>query len=192
VSSLLGRIEPRFPSPGTEKEFAQVVGRADTAGLTDHQTLHTVLSSRENRYLARQLCWVFTVEAMETYILMPRDTVDIDALIASLRPACPTTDDHTYNNWVKAELANAQADASNIATVIGLGGGFCSTVAALGCGPLEPGLLALAVAWQIASNEFGRKLANDPPGIDFTLPPVSNFTVIAQPGTKTLTLLTRV
>src|SRR5438105_14776440 len=63
----LGRIEPRFPSPGTEKEFAQVVGRSDTAGLTDRQTLHAALSMRENRYLARQLCWVFTVEGMETY-----------------------------------------------------------------------------------------------------------------------------
>ena len=97
VSSLsyiyaLGRIEPRFPSPGTEKEFAQVVGRADTVGLTDRQTLHTVLSNRENRYLARQLCWVFTIEGMETYILTPRDSVDIDALLASIRPAPRATD----------------------------------------------------------------------------------------------------
>jgi hypothetical protein len=88
----LGRIEPRFPSPGTEKEFAQVVGRSDTAGLTDRQTLHAALSVRENRYLARQLCWVFTVEGMETYILTPRDSLDIDALLASVRPAPRTTD----------------------------------------------------------------------------------------------------
>jgi hypothetical protein len=88
----LGRIEPRFPSPGTEKGFAQVVRRSDTAGLTDRQTLHAALSVRENRYLARQLCWVFTVEGMETYILTPRDSLDIDALLASVRPAPRTTD----------------------------------------------------------------------------------------------------
>ena len=88
----LGRIEPRFPSPGIEKEFAQVVGRSDTTGLTDRQTLHTVLSNGENRYLARQLCWVFTVEGMDTYILTPRDSLDIDALLASLRPAPRPTD----------------------------------------------------------------------------------------------------
>src|ERR1700747_146420 len=45
----LGRIEPRFPSSSLEKEFAQVVGRADTKGLTDRETLHSVLSKRENR-----------------------------------------------------------------------------------------------------------------------------------------------
>ncbi len=88
----LGRIEPRFPSPGIEKEFAQVVGRSDTAGLTDRQMLHTVLSNRENRYLARQLCWVFMVEGMETYILTPRDSLDFDTLLASLRPAPRATD----------------------------------------------------------------------------------------------------
>jgi hypothetical protein len=88
----LGRIEPRFPSPGTEKGFAQVVRRSDTAGLTDRQTLHAALSVRENRYLARQLCWVLTVEGMETYILTPRDSLDIDALLASVRPAPRTTD----------------------------------------------------------------------------------------------------
>ena len=49
----LGRIEPRFPSLAVEKEFAQATGRADTAGLTDRQALHAVLSERQNRYLAR-------------------------------------------------------------------------------------------------------------------------------------------
>ena len=29
----IGRIEPRFPRPDVEKEFAQAIGRAETAGL---------------------------------------------------------------------------------------------------------------------------------------------------------------
>jgi hypothetical protein len=66
----IGGIELRFPRPSVEKEFAQVVGRSDTAGLTDRQTLHSILSKRENRYLARQLCWVMTIEGLETYILI--------------------------------------------------------------------------------------------------------------------------
>ena len=45
----LGRIEPRFPSLALEKEFAQATGRAETAGLTDRQALHAVLSQRQNR-----------------------------------------------------------------------------------------------------------------------------------------------
>jgi hypothetical protein len=52
----IGRVEARFPNLSAEKEFAQATGRADTAGQTDQQTFSTVLSRRENRYLARQLC----------------------------------------------------------------------------------------------------------------------------------------
>src|SRR5215467_4139191 len=82
----IGRIEPRFPRLAVEKEFAQVTGRTETAGLTDRQVLHTVLGQRQNRYLARQLCWVMTIEGLETYILQPRDPADLDLLIETVRP----------------------------------------------------------------------------------------------------------
>jgi hypothetical protein len=82
----IGRIEPRFPRPSVEKEFAQVTGRADTAGLSDRQALQNVLSQRQNRYLTRQLCWVMTIEGLETYILTPRDPGDLDLLVEALRP----------------------------------------------------------------------------------------------------------
>ena len=58
----LGQIETRFPRPSVEKEVAQVTGRAETAGQTDRQAFHQMLSQRENRYLARQMCWVLTVQ----------------------------------------------------------------------------------------------------------------------------------
>src|SRR5215831_4263220 len=82
----LGRIEPRFPRLAVEKEFAQVTGRAETAGLTDRQVLHRVLSQPQNRYLIRQLCWVLTIEGLETYILLPHDPVDFAQLIEAVRP----------------------------------------------------------------------------------------------------------
>ena len=82
----IGRIEARFPRPSVEKEFAQATGRAETAGLTDRQALQKVLSQRQNRYLARQLCWVMTIEGLETYILVPRDPADMDLLVEALRP----------------------------------------------------------------------------------------------------------
>ena len=88
----LGRVEPRFPSLAVEKEFAQAVGRADTAGLTDRAALHTLLSQRTNRYLARQLCYLLTVEGVETYLLQPRDPADIDLLVQAIRPAPRLTD----------------------------------------------------------------------------------------------------
>jgi cyclic patellamide precursor peptide PatG len=82
----IGRIEPRFPRLAVEKEFAQVTGRTETAGLTDRQALHAVLGQRQNRYLARQLCWVFTIEGLETYVLLPRDPADLDLLVEAVRP----------------------------------------------------------------------------------------------------------
>jgi hypothetical protein len=81
----IGRIEARFPRQSVEKEFAQATGRAETAGLTDRQALQKVLSQRQNRYLARELCWVFTIEGLDTYILVPRDPADLDLLIEALR-----------------------------------------------------------------------------------------------------------
>jgi len=83
----IGKIEPRFPRLSVEKEFAQATGRAATKGLSDHQALQTVLQDRNNRYLARQLCWVLTVQGIETYILVPADSTDLDLLVAALRPS---------------------------------------------------------------------------------------------------------
>jgi hypothetical protein len=88
----IGRVETRFPNLAAEKEFAQATGRAETAGQTDQQTFHTVLSRRENRYLARQLCWVLTVQGQDTYLLTPRDTGDIDLLIETIRPGSNPSD----------------------------------------------------------------------------------------------------
>lgn len=82
----LGNIEARFPAISLEKEFAQATGREKTAGLTDRQALHAVLSKPENRYLTRQLCWVMTVEGLETYLLRPRDTADVSLLVEAVRP----------------------------------------------------------------------------------------------------------
>ncbi|MGH4007324.1 MAG: hypothetical protein ACRDTH_04010 [Pseudonocardiaceae bacterium] len=82
----IGHVEPRFPSLAVEKEFAQVTGRADTAGQTDREALRSVLADRAGRYLARQICWIFTIEGLETYILVPRDPADFDLLIEAIRP----------------------------------------------------------------------------------------------------------
>lgn len=88
----LGRIEPRFPNLGLEREYRQAMSRANTAGLTDRQVLRSVLQQRENRYLLRQLCWVLTIQGLETYILRPRDPSDFDLLADALRPEPRATD----------------------------------------------------------------------------------------------------
>lgn len=88
----IGRVEPRFPSLAVEKEFAQVTGRDSTEGLTDREALLKVISDRSNRYLVRQLCWVFLIENLETYVLVPNDPADFDLLIEAVR-AEPRRDD---------------------------------------------------------------------------------------------------
>jgi hypothetical protein len=80
----LGRVEVRFPSLAIEKEFVQATGQVDTAGMTDPEALHAVLSQPQNRYLARQMCWVFTIEGVDTYILQPREPTDLELLTNAL------------------------------------------------------------------------------------------------------------
>lgn len=88
---VIGRIEARIPSLGVEKEIAQAMGRAETVDLTDRQALSAVLNEPQNRYLARQICYVMTVHGLETYLVLPRDAADYavlaEALGSALRPA---------------------------------------------------------------------------------------------------------
>jgi hypothetical protein len=83
----IGRIEARFPNLSAEKEFAQATSRMVTAGKTNQAAFHAVLSKRENRYLVRQLCWVLSIQGLDTYLLLPRDPADIDLLVEAIRPA---------------------------------------------------------------------------------------------------------
>lgn len=82
----LGRIEARFPRLSVEKEFAQAIGRAETAGQTGQQAFYNALSKPENRYLVRQMCWVFTIQGLETYLIQPRDSTDFDRLVEAICP----------------------------------------------------------------------------------------------------------
>jgi hypothetical protein len=92
----VGRVEPRFPSLGVEKEFAQATRGVDAntnvnvTGLTNREALHYVL--QQQRYLVRQLCWVMTIQGLENYILVPRDPADADLLVEALRPAPSSLD----------------------------------------------------------------------------------------------------
>lgn len=87
----LGRIQPRFPSLGLEKEFAQATGRTERPpDLTDRQLVETVL--RANHYIARQICWVLAIEGLDTYILTPRYPDGLELLLDATRPAPRPTD----------------------------------------------------------------------------------------------------
>jgi PatG Domain len=78
------QIEARFPRPSIEKQKTQVTRQAETAGQTDGHALCEVLRRRQNRYLARLMCWVLMVQGLETYILQPRDPMEqLDSICCS-------------------------------------------------------------------------------------------------------------
>jgi hypothetical protein len=82
----IGRLEPRFPTLGVEKELAQAIGKAGTARLTDREAMHAVLTEPDRAYLVRQLCWILTIESTDAYVVVPHDGVDVRLLLGALRP----------------------------------------------------------------------------------------------------------
>jgi hypothetical protein len=75
-----------------EKEIAQVIRSVKTEGLIDPHVMRNALVEPSNRYLVRQLCWVFTIRDQPTFILLPRDPRDWDLLAETLRPVPRPTD----------------------------------------------------------------------------------------------------
>jgi hypothetical protein len=53
------------------------------------------------------MCWVFTIEGLETYILVPRDPADFDLLIESVRTD-PGTGDVDVVIGVRGPLASPE------------------------------------------------------------------------------------
>ena len=86
----IGKVVHRFPNRSLELELAQATGRRaeeETRGRTREEVIHKALTDPANRYIARQICYVLTIEGLETYILVPTDPLDIDRLAQALRPA---------------------------------------------------------------------------------------------------------
>jgi hypothetical protein len=103
----IGNIEARFPSISLEKEFAQATGRDQTAGLTDRQAFQAVLSKPENRYLARQCCYIMMIGGIDTYILVPREYSDMALLVGTIR-ANPSPTDLDVVIGTKGQIAPPQ------------------------------------------------------------------------------------
>jgi hypothetical protein len=86
----IGKVVHRFPNKSLEMELAQTIGRkleGQTKGLTHPEVIHKALTDPDNRYIARQICYVLNIEGLETYILIPSDPSDFDRLADAVRPA---------------------------------------------------------------------------------------------------------
>lgn len=106
----IGKVVHRFPNKSLEMELAQATGRGpqeETRGQTREEALHKVITDPANRYIARQICYVLTIEGLETYILVPADPLDVDRLAQALRPA-PRADDIDVIIGLKGPIAPAE------------------------------------------------------------------------------------
>lgn len=87
---VLGQVEARFPNRSIEKEYVQLIERSKSINLEHQQAFYAVLSQPENRYLARMISWVLTMEGVPIYILLPAGPEDLDILLEAARPpSCP-------------------------------------------------------------------------------------------------------
>ena len=83
----LGGIECAFPAPlGGKGGGASHRTGGDRGPARINRPSMRSYRRPENRYLARQMCWVLMIQGLETYILQPRDPTDLDLLIGAIEP----------------------------------------------------------------------------------------------------------
>lgn len=86
----IGKVVHRFPNKSLEMELVQNMGRRpeeETRGITHPEVMYKVLTDPNNQYISRQICYLFNVEGLETYILIPSNPLDFDRLAQALRPS---------------------------------------------------------------------------------------------------------
>lgn len=86
----IGQLQATFPSKDVEKEFQQLLTPEDQSAATEAQRLYNVLSRPGNVFLAREMAWVFSIQNVATYLLEPRSSVELQAMIDAIKPDDPT------------------------------------------------------------------------------------------------------
>jgi hypothetical protein len=82
----VGRLRPRVPTLGLEKEIAQATGRKPTSTKSDDEALCAILTAPENDYLAREVCWVFSVQGVDAFIVKAADATTLKWVLSTVRP----------------------------------------------------------------------------------------------------------
>jgi hypothetical protein len=118
--TLIGQVSAAFPSVSVEKEFAHLLGQKDFKGFTDRQTMHAVLSQRQNRYLARKLCFLHTPYGAGTapaYVLMAEAAEDLDLLIDTLKRSPGTSEFDVVKGQIVGVAPPAMCNAMQLPLV---------------------------------------------------------------------------
>jgi hypothetical protein len=77
----VGRVRASFPNLGLQREYAEVAG-ADPEALVASSDLKELISQDEYRYLAHQVCWMFTVQSVDVCVVVPRTAEDVNELVS--------------------------------------------------------------------------------------------------------------
>lgn len=86
----IGKVGFRFPTRSLELELKQAIGgrpEEETRGSTYEESISKALTNPDNRYIASQVCYILTIEKLETYILVATDHFDVERLAKAIRPA---------------------------------------------------------------------------------------------------------
>jgi hypothetical protein len=81
----LGRLRFVFPDDSVYWEVVQSLGRIQNPHIRGQDTTIATLLDPEHRYLLREICWVFTINNVDTFILKPRDVNDYYLITKALR-----------------------------------------------------------------------------------------------------------
>ncbi len=127
----------------------------------------------------------------------PPSTYSPDPLFwnATLPPSpppnpCPTQAGKSFNDCTK-KYASIGGTVLTLAGIgAGVGGGLCTIGTIGGCAPAEVALIIGGGISAAAGYLIDKYVAGDPPGLILTIPPDSNYTVIAQPAVYSVSIPT--
>ncbi|WP_298769350.1 hypothetical protein [uncultured Shewanella sp.] len=93
---VLGQLRPFFPRLDLQKAFDAAATELklkedDYYGVFNYVEIpdnKTELAFRPYLYIAEQVCWVLSIHHVDTYLVVPRFQLELDAFIQALSPTC--------------------------------------------------------------------------------------------------------
>lgn len=81
----IGNIYPTFPNKSLEEEYMYAYQEFKAEG-PPNALFYQVLSQGQNLYIAEKMCWILSIQGVDSYILTPRSNVELYHFIAALEP----------------------------------------------------------------------------------------------------------
>jgi hypothetical protein len=103
----IGKIVPRFPRKDLEKEYYQIMHGLETKGKLDNEIMSSIFSDENYKYIAYEMCWVFTIEGLEIYILRANNREAFEQFVESTN-ASPTVNDINVVIGTKGPLSSPE------------------------------------------------------------------------------------